>query len=170
MSHFYGKYRGQVVAVDDPDGEGRASFIVPAVHGKTPLPSLAFPNLEFGGPGHGDWAPPQVGEWRYIEFEGGDIHYPIYGGGWWGKGEMPDDFKDGKTYGTITPKGGKILIREIGETVEILIDAPGALVKIQGADGSPIARQGDTTTHQCPVVGAFIAGTIDGGSAKATCG
>lgn len=87
MSHF-GKYRGTVTNNIDPKMEGRVQVSVPTVLGKGRL-SWAMPNAPYAGDGVGFFAIPPVGANVWVEFEGGDIDYPIWAGCFWGPGEVP---------------------------------------------------------------------------------
>lgn len=84
---LYGKYRGTVEAVVDPEGLGRIRARVPAV-GDVEL-SWALPCVPGAGPGSGHLVLPPLGASVWIEFEGGDIDYPIWSGGFWRHGEAP---------------------------------------------------------------------------------
>jgi uncharacterized protein involved in type VI secretion and phage assembly len=87
-SRFYGKYRGIVVDVDDPDSLGRITAQVPEIlQGETS--PWALPAVPFAGPSHGLVLIPEVGDGVWIEFEAGDPSRPIWTGGWWASGELP---------------------------------------------------------------------------------
>ena len=85
---FLGKYRGMVVNNEDPQKMGRIQAIVPDVSEVIPtgwaMPCVPFAYLQMG---LFVLPPPQSGVW--IEFEHGDPDYPIWSGGWWGKGQIP---------------------------------------------------------------------------------
>jgi len=85
---FYGKYRGIVVDVDDPDGLGRITAQVPEVLHEETSP-WALPASPFAGPSHGFVLIPEAGDGVWIEFEAGDPSRPIWSGGWWAKDELP---------------------------------------------------------------------------------
>ena len=51
-SSYYGKYRGIVTDVEDPENRCRIRATVPAVLGETPC-GWAMPAMPFAGPGHG---------------------------------------------------------------------------------------------------------------------
>ena len=81
--HFYGKYRGKVVANKDPLGIGRIQPLVPAV---APDPiNWAMPCTPYAGPQEGFFMIPPVGANVWVEFEGGDPNYPIWSGCFWGE-------------------------------------------------------------------------------------
>lgn len=85
---FFGKYRGKVENNIDPMMIGRLQVSVPAVLGSGRL-SWATPCAPYGGSGVGFFAIPPVGANVWVEFEGGDLDYPIWSGCFWGLGEAP---------------------------------------------------------------------------------
>jgi hypothetical protein len=89
MTHFYGKYRGQVVNNIDPQLQGRLQVSVPAVLGSGTL-SWAMPNAPYAGAQEGLFALPPIGANVWVEFEAGNPDYPIWAGCFWGIGEAPD--------------------------------------------------------------------------------
>jgi uncharacterized protein involved in type VI secretion and phage assembly len=87
--HF-GKYRGMVADNDDPDGIGRVRATVPRLLGDVQT-GWALPASPFAGAAdQGLFLIPEVGAGVWIEFEGGDLAYPIWSGSWWGDGEVPE--------------------------------------------------------------------------------
>jgi Type VI secretion system/phage-baseplate injector OB domain len=88
MSNFYGKYRGKVVNNIDPMQLGRIQVIVPTVLGDGRL-SWAMPCVPFAGSGVGFFMIPPNDSNVWVEFEGGDLDYPIWSGCFWGLGEVP---------------------------------------------------------------------------------
>jgi Type VI secretion system/phage-baseplate injector OB domain len=87
---FYGKYRGIVSDIDDPEGLGRLRAQVPAVYGEQ-LSPWALPCAPYAGPGVGLFAVPPAGAAVWVEFEGGDTSLPIWSGGWWASTDVPKD-------------------------------------------------------------------------------
>lgn len=88
MTQFFGKYRGKVENNVDPLQQGRVQVSVPAVFGEGRL-SWAMPCVPYAGPGVGFFAVPPIGANAWVEFEGGDIDYPVLSGCFWGVGEAP---------------------------------------------------------------------------------
>jgi|GEM_PF-251185 len=88
---FFGKYRGCVKEIADPDHLGRIRALVPEVLGDQ-LTRWAFPCLPFSGNGMGQFTipPKEAGVW--IEFEAGDLSRPIWSGCWWSDDEPPEDY------------------------------------------------------------------------------
>jgi hypothetical protein len=88
MTSFFGKYRGKVENNIDPMRLGRVQVSAPAVLGSGSL-SWAMPCVPYAGSGVGFFMIPPVGANVWVEFEGGDIDYPIWSGCFWGVGEVP---------------------------------------------------------------------------------
>ena len=81
-SRYFGKYRGQVTDNNDPDNLGRLRAKVPRVLGDEET-GWALPAFIYGGASEqGLYAVPDVGAGVWIEFEGGDLSYPIWTGTW----------------------------------------------------------------------------------------
>jgi uncharacterized protein involved in type VI secretion and phage assembly len=85
---FYGKYRGIVTDVEDPEQIGRIRARVPEVYADQVSP-WALPGAPYAGEGIGFYAVPKSGSGVWIEFEAGDPSRPIWSGAWWAKGEPP---------------------------------------------------------------------------------
>jgi uncharacterized protein involved in type VI secretion and phage assembly len=130
---FLGKYRGTVRDNIDPDGLGRIRAIVPSVTGNDEPSTWALPCLPAAGPGMGLFTVPQVGSAVWIEYEGGDPGYPIWAGGYWRRGEVPNlvpvESLLAPTITLQTPKGNGIVI----------CDATGKGVVVQSASGAKIS-------------------------------
>lgn len=91
---YYGKYRGIVMDVQDPERLGRIKCRVLEVLGKEIITDWAWPATAwYGGMrDYGHFVVPEVGSSVFLEFESGDVNRPLYGGCWWGhpKGQPPD--------------------------------------------------------------------------------
>lgn len=85
---YFGKYRGKVANNVDPLQLGRLQVEVPKVLGDSRL-SWAMPCVPFAGPGVGFFALPPVGANLWVEFEEGEIDYPIWSGCFWDPGQVP---------------------------------------------------------------------------------
>jgi uncharacterized protein involved in type VI secretion and phage assembly len=85
---FYGKYRGTVTDIDPSTLRIKAT--VPAVLG-TQATGWCMPCLPYAGPNVGLAFLPEQGAGVWIEFEGGDVSYPIWVGCYWRTGEAPSD-------------------------------------------------------------------------------
>jgi hypothetical protein len=84
-SRFYGKYRGTVTEVGD---DGRIKAKVPAVLGDTPT-GWCMPCLPYAGKDTAIAFLPEQDAGVWIEFEGGDVSYPIWVGCYWHDGDKP---------------------------------------------------------------------------------
>jgi len=85
-SRFYGKYRGVVTDADAATMRVKAS--VPAVLGGIPS-GWAAPCVPYAGPQVGFMMLPDIGTGVWIEFEGGDVSFPIWTGCYWNTGDIP---------------------------------------------------------------------------------
>jgi uncharacterized protein involved in type VI secretion and phage assembly len=114
-SRFYGKYRGTVTEVDEDTKRIKAK--VPAVLGDQASGwcRLCVP---YAGPGVGILFLPEVGSGVWIEFEGGDVSYPIWTGCYWRDDEMPSDAAP-KVKTIVTKAGHKILLDDDAGSITI---------------------------------------------------
>lgn len=121
---FYGKYRGKVV--DNADGTRRARLEVqvPAVLGETSV--WAMPCVPYAGPGAGLFALPPVGAAVWVEFEAGDVSYPIWTGCFWRDGDIPD------------ADAGPAIKFLRTERISIRIDDDAGTIEIKVADGAAL--------------------------------
>ena len=113
---YFGKYRGEVASVLDPQGMGRIQVSVPDVLGEGRM-AWAMPCAPWAGPGVGWFAIPPVGAKVWVEFERGDPDYPIWSGGFWGLGEAP------------APPGPQQMLTRVlaGDNFRVeILDIPGA--------------------------------------------
>lgn len=87
--HFYGKYRGFVVDNADPENLGRLKLKVPSVLGTDVVTGWALPCSPYAGSANqGMLFIPEVDSGVWVEFEEGDLEFPVWVGGFWSK---PDD-------------------------------------------------------------------------------
>ncbi len=79
---YYGKYRGTVINNIDPEQRARLLISIPDVLG--PVPSTwAEPCVPLAGPTGppmGSYFVPPIGAGVWVEFEQGDVNYPIWVG------------------------------------------------------------------------------------------
>jgi uncharacterized protein involved in type VI secretion and phage assembly len=87
-NRFFGKYRGTVTDVDA--GTMRIKAKVPAVL-KDQKSGWCMACVPYAGDGVGMAILPEVGSGVWIEFEGGDVSYPIWVGCYWRTGEPPSE-------------------------------------------------------------------------------
>jgi phage baseplate assembly protein gpV len=116
--HYYGKYRGQVTDNNDPNNLGRVKAKVPRVLGDEET-GWALPAFVYGGASEqGLFAVPDKGAGVWIEFEGGDLSYPIWTGTWYTSGDIPESAQPGKKV-LKTKSGHKLVLDDDGGTLEI---------------------------------------------------
>jgi uncharacterized protein involved in type VI secretion and phage assembly len=123
---FYGKYRGFVVDNADPEQLGRLKLQVPSVLGKQVVTGWALPCLPYGGEANqGSLFIPEKKAGVWVEFEEGDIEFPIWVGTFWskpaGKSELPKpNAADGKEQGQVQdPPTCKIIKTKKGHTIQL---------------------------------------------------
>jgi uncharacterized protein involved in type VI secretion and phage assembly len=134
-TRHYGKYRGLVVNVEDPMRQGRIMAQVPDVMGLVPT-TWAMPCLPFAGMQSGAWFVPPIGSGVWMEFEQGDLNYPIWTGGWHGSGtEVP-------SLAQAAPASvPHVVVQTTGQTALVLSDVPGPTggILLKTATGAMIA-------------------------------
>jgi len=84
----YGKYRGIVVNINDPQKLGRLQVQVPDVLGEN-ISAWVLPCVPYAGNQVGTFLIPPIGANIWVEFEAGNKQHPIWSGCFWGPGEMP---------------------------------------------------------------------------------
>jgi uncharacterized protein involved in type VI secretion and phage assembly len=141
---FYGKYRGLVSDNQDPENLGRIKATVPAVLGAE-VTGWALPCVPYGGDSEqGLFAIPEVGAGVWIEFEAGDLSYPIWVGTWWSAGEVPESATPEKKV-LKTKSGNKIVLDDTsGSEVIEISDASGSNVVKLDANAIEITRDSNT--------------------------
>jgi uncharacterized protein involved in type VI secretion and phage assembly len=114
-NRFFGKYRGTVTDVDAATLRLKAT--VPAVLADQPT-GWCEPCVPYAGKNMGLAFLPEVGSGVWIEFEGGDVSYPIWVGCYWRDGELPSDATP-KVKTIVTSAGHKILLDDDAGTITI---------------------------------------------------
>ncbi len=115
---FFGKYRGQVTDNVDPENLGRIRANVPQLLGQEQT-GWALPAFIYGGASEqGLFAVPDIGAGVWIEFEGGDLSYPIWTGTWYTGGAIPESAQPGKKV-LKTKSGHKMVLDDDAGTLEI---------------------------------------------------
>lgn len=85
---YYGKYRAIVTDTNDPEKRGRVKVTCPKVYGSSKSP-WCQPCVPYAYDNGGDFVLPKLNDFVWIEFEEGDVQYPIYVGGLWAKNKSP---------------------------------------------------------------------------------
>lgn len=87
---YYGIYRGLVGNNEDPDFYGRIQVIVPQIYGEDKIFKYwAWPKGAMAGNQIGMFAIPNKGDGIWVSFENGDLRFPVWEYGWWGRDEVP---------------------------------------------------------------------------------
>ncbi len=105
----------------------------------------ALPCVPYGGGAEqGFFAIPDVDAGVWIEFEGGDLAYPVWVGTWWSSGEVPESATPDKKV-IKTRSGHKIVLDDTGDAEAIEIaDASGSNAVKMNSDAIEITRESNT--------------------------
>ena len=151
-NRFYGKYRGVVTDVDASTMRIKAN--VPAV-----LPNIATgwatACVPYAGPQVGFIMLPEVGSGVWIEFEGGDVSFPIWTGCYWRTDEVPSDAS--ATVKTIITKAGSLAFDDDAGTITVKdgngdsVELNGGAVTIESGSGKIVADSSGVSVND----GAF---------------
>jgi len=133
-NRFYGKYRGTVIDVDATTFRIKAQ--VPAVLGEQ-ASGWAVACVPYAGKGVGLAFLPEKGTGVWIEFENGDVSFPIWTGCYWRDGELPEGAKP--TVKCIATPGKFKLLVDDDEGKAVLSDGNGNEVTLS-ADGIVLQR------------------------------
>lgn len=148
---FFGKYRGFVKDNDDPEHLGRLKLQVPSVLGGDVVTGWATPCMPYGGAvDQGFLFVPEIDAGVWVEFEEGDLEFPIWVGAFWSKpggdSELPKpNDKDGTEQGDVqAPPTRKIIKTKKGHTLQFE-DADGdeAVILHDGVNGHVLTLNGD---------------------------
>ena len=143
---FYGKYRGIVVDNNDPAALGRLKVRVPSVLGTKVVTGWALPCVPYGGEAdQGFLFVPDKGAGVWVEFEEGDLEFPIWTGTYWSKSgarnelPRPNDAEGVPADAPQQPPTCKILKTATGHTIQFDdTDGKGAIRLIDGVNGNRI--------------------------------
>ena len=128
MSKYYGKYRAIVVDVNDPEKRGRIKVQCPKVLGYAKS-AWCQPCVPYAYEKGGDFVLPKLNNFVWIEFEEGDVRYPIYTGGLWSKDHSPiSNYAQAKDVRQIEFEGCKITMKK----GEVIITNGSATIKLSG--------------------------------------
>lgn len=157
-SRTFGKYRGLVRDVDDPERKGRIKAEVPAVYGERISP-WAMPCSPFAGPSHGLVLLPEPGDGVWIEFEGGDPARPIWSGCWWADDQRPD------------PTGERVRLLATGSGHQLVFDEDADEIRIVHPGGAEIvlsAQEIAITLGSCSIKVSASEINLNNGMVKVT--
>jgi uncharacterized protein involved in type VI secretion and phage assembly len=135
-NRFYGKYRGTVTDIDGDTLRIKAK--VPAVLGQQKT-GWCMPCVPYAGSNVGFAFLPEEGAGVWIEFEGGDVSYPIWTGCYWRTDEQPEDATP-TVKAIVTKSGHKILLDDDRQTITIA-DSNNNTITLESS-GITLERQG----------------------------
>jgi uncharacterized protein involved in type VI secretion and phage assembly len=122
---FYGKYRGFVVDNADPEKLGRLTVKVPSVLGNEIVTGWALPCSAYGGGVNcGMLFIPEPEDGVWIEFEEGDLEFPVWVGTFWSKPDgdselpKPNDAEGAEEDEVQDPVTRKIIKTRKGHTIQ----------------------------------------------------
>jgi|SRR5260370_32111802 uncharacterized protein involved in type VI secretion and phage assembly len=148
---YYGKYRGIVTDNQDPDNLGRIRVKVPRLLADVEI-GWALPCVPYGGTSEqGLFAVPDSNASVWIEFESGDLAYPIWCGTWWGDSEVPEsatpDQKVLKTSSghkiVLDDNAGSVLVQDSNEN-KVTLDSNG--IKLEDSNGNSVTMDSSGVT------------------------
>lgn len=145
---YYGKYRAQVVDVNDPEKRGRIQVKCPRVLGDSKS-AWCEPCVPIATDNYGDFCLPPVGEMIWVEFERGNPSKPIYTGGWYSKEKTPiKDYSKSPEERIISFKNSIISLKEDKIQIStkdesITVDLTKDLLTVQ-KDNSKVTVQKDS--------------------------
>ena len=128
-NHYFGKYRGTVTDNGDSTNRGRVKVKVPAVLADQEV--WAMPCLPYTGNGVGTFWIPESGAGVWVEFEGGDLSFAIWTGGFWADDEIPSDQNGSQAKTSL-----RIMRSESGLIVSL--DDDNNVITVSDQDGSNI--------------------------------
>lgn len=128
---YYGKYRGTVTSVDAATLRIKAK--VPSVLGGQET-GWCIACVPYAGKNVGLAFLPEEGSGVWIEFEGGDVSYPIWSGCYWRDGEQPADAKPAV----------KVIVTQSGH--KILLDDDAGIITLTDAHNNKITMSSDGIT------------------------
>jgi uncharacterized protein involved in type VI secretion and phage assembly len=134
----YGKYRGFVTDVADPEQRARIRLRVPALLGEAET-GWALPCLPCGGlPNQGLFCVPGVGAQVWVEFEGGNLDFPIWTGTFWQRsGDAPAEVQDPPTtHVWRSAKGHVLLLEDKDDAEQVQLRHAGGAVMDMDKDGN----------------------------------
>ncbi len=114
-NRFYGKYRGTVTQVDSSTLRVKAK--VPAVLGDVESGWCRM-CVPYAGANVGIAFIPEEGAGVWVEFEGGDVSYPVISGCYWRDDELPSDAAPA-VKAIVTVSGNKIILDDNAGSITI---------------------------------------------------
>ena len=158
--HWYGVYPAQVIANQDPDGQGRVQITLPWAKdtGGERYEAWARLSTLMGGNNRGSWFIPDVDDEVLVGFENGDPRRPyVLGGLWNGQDAPPDSIEQQNNRKVLCSRNGvkmtlddssgqeKMILETPGGQKITLKDGPGA-VEIEDSNGNSLKLESSGIT------------------------
>ncbi|MCP3900986.1 MAG: baseplate assembly protein [Desulfobacteraceae bacterium] len=132
-NRYYGKYRGIVANNEDPEHRGRLQIIVPALTGEMII-GWAMPCFPYGGRSDtGFYMIPENEDGVWVEFEAGQLSYPIWTGTWWAQDEAPKGVDNEDANPDI-----KVIKSKSGNIIELNDKSGSESITIQDKNGNKV--------------------------------
>ncbi|MEX2518031.1 MAG: phage baseplate assembly protein V [Paracoccaceae bacterium] len=134
---YWGKYRGFVVDVADPESRGRVRLTVPSVLGEE-TSMWAEPAFAYGGgAGFGCVAVPPAGSAVLVEFIEGDASAPIWTGAFWRTSdEVPEEYSGQEVKLMKTESGHRLIFDDTEGGEKITLHSAAEAVVEMNPEGS----------------------------------
>lgn len=135
-NRYYGKYKGIVIDNDDPEKLGRLRVKIPSVLGEDVVSGWAMPCLPFGGAkDQGFFFIPEKDAGVWVEFEEGDLEFPIWVGTFWTKpGGTPEVPQEAQ----VSPPTNRVIKTPSGHMIEFDDKSGSQKIKITDKAGNNI--------------------------------
>ncbi|MEO1221271.1 MAG: phage baseplate assembly protein V [Pseudomonadota bacterium] len=140
---FYGKYPGLVSEAPEPDVHGSILVKIPSIFGET-AEVRARPCLPYG---HFFIPPPEARIW--VEFEAGNLDYPLWVGVWYPDGSAPEEVQE-------EPQTHRVIQTPKGHTIELSDEDDAEKIVVRHKDNSFIALQPDGSVLVSNANGAYV--------------
>ena len=154
-TRFYGKYRGVVSDINDPDDMGRIRVKVPEILDDVESP-WALPCAPYSGNGVGIYTVPPVGAGVWIEFEAGDPARPIWTGCWWGKNQLPKNEQGAEAKPTLkiirTEKGMMVAMDDDNQVISLSDEKGNNILKIEVTSGQITVKGKVKAVVEAPLI------------------
>ena len=144
VGKYYGKYSGDVLAIDeDKDNTGTIVIQLPTMFGKDARVT-ARPCLPYG-----HFFIPAVGTKVWVEFEGGNVDFPIWVGCWYPQGKTPPQ-------AAISPPENRVIQTASGHTIEIMDKAGEEKITIKHKGNAFISIDKDGSVLIANQTGSYV--------------
>ena len=165
---YFGKYRGEVADNKDPENRGRLRLFVRHL-GENYKTAWALPCLPFGGaPETGMFFIPDNGSRIWVEFEQGDINFPIWTGTYWDDltdppAEAQPEENDPVRRAFKTPSGHVLLFDDMSDKEIIrLFHSGGAFLEMDEAGRAKLSDNSDAAITLDAEAGEIVIADANG--------